>query len=161
MKLREPYTPSTCDPPCDGDAACVGGECVAWPVREDRDDLLQTWPDGDRTVSPDAANSYFATGLASTEGEVSIEVDGLALTASTIGPPVEDGSWVGAITSRSSGDATLRWQDPILDARIRLHMTDCTGSHGGFAAAEIECEGPDTGEMVVPGSFLDELEAGD
>jgi hypothetical protein len=39
-------------------------------------------------------------------------------------------------------------------------MTDCTGSHGGFADAEIECEGPDTGELVIPGTFLDALEAG-
>ena len=155
------YTPSICDPLCDGEAACIGGVCVAWPVREDRGDLLWTWPDGEQTVTPDAALSYYATGSANTEGEVSIEVGDLALFASTTGPPIEDGSWVGAITSRGSSDAVLRWQDPILDARIRLHMTDCAGSHGGFAAAEIECEGPDTGELVVPGSFLSTLEAGD
>jgi hypothetical protein len=155
------HTPSTCDPPCEGDSSCLGGECVAWPVREDRGDLLWTWPDGEQTVTPDGTLAYFAIGSASSEGEVSIEVDGLALTASTIGPPLESGSFVDAITSRGSGDATLRWKDPILDARIRLQMTDCTGSHGGFAAAELECEGPDSGELIVPGSFLDELEAGD
>ncbi len=155
------YSASTCDPPCDGDASCVGGECVPWPVREDRGDLSWTWPDGEQMVSPDGALAYFATGATSSEGEVSIEVEGLALAASTVGVPMEDGSWVGAITSRGSGDATLRWLDPILGARIRLHMTDCTGSHGGFAAAEIECEGPDSGELVLPGAFLDALEAGD
>lgn len=155
------YTPSSCDPPCDGDSSCVGGECVPWPVRDDRGDLLWTWPDGELTVSPDGALAYFATDEASAEGEVSIEVEGLALASSTIGAPEEDGSFVDAITSRGSGDATLRWKDPILGARIRLHMTDCAGSHGGFADAEIECEGPDTGELVVPGSFLDQLEAGD
>ncbi len=155
------YTPSSCDPPCGDDAACVGGECVPWPVREDRGDLQWTWPDGQLTVSPDGTLGYWATDSASTEGEVTIEVDGLSLTSSTIGPPVEQGSWVTAITTRGAGDATLKWQDPILDARIRLHMTDCVGSHGGFAAAEIVCEGPDSGELVVPGSFLDELEAGD
>ncbi len=155
------YTPAPCDPPCDGDSSCVGGECVPWPVREDRGDLLWTWPDGEQTVSPDGALAYFATGAASTGGEVSIEVGELTLTSSTIERPVESGSWLDAITSRGSGDATLRWKDPIVDARIRLHMTDCTGSHGGFAAAEIECEGPDSGELVIPGSFLDALEAGD
>jgi hypothetical protein len=155
------YTASPCDPPCEGETSCLGGECVAWPSREDRGDLLWTWPDGEQTVSPDGNLAYFATGSASSEGEVSIEVDGLVLAASTIGPPLEVDSFVGDITSRGSGDATLRWLDPVLDARIRLHMSDCTGSHGGFAAAEIECEGPDTGELVVPGPFLDELEAGD
>lgn len=34
--------------------------------------------------------------------------------------------------------------------RIRLHMTDCTGSHGCFAAAELECEGPDSGALSCP-----------
>ena len=155
------YTPSSCDPPCDDTAGCVGGECVPWPAREDRGDLLWTWPDGEQTVTPDGTYGYWATGSASTEGDVTIEVEGLSLTSSTIGPPVEQDSWVDAITSRGSGDATLSWQDPILDARVRLHMTDCVGSHGGFAAAEIECEGPDSGELVIPGSFLDELEAGD
>ena len=155
------YTPSTCDPACDDAAACVDGECTAWPVRDDRGELLWSWPDGEQTVAPDEWNGYYGTGEAATEGEVSIEVGELSLTASTIGPPLESGSWVNQITSRGSGDATLTWQDPILDARVRLHMTDCVGSHGGFAAAEIECEGPDTGELVIPGSFLDELEAGD
>jgi len=155
------YTPTTCDPPCAGDEACVDGACVAWPLREDRGDLLWTWPDGEQAVSPDPTYYYYATGSASTEGDVSIEVDDLDLTSSTIGPPVEDGAWVDAITSRGAGDATLRWLDPIQDARIRLHMTDCVGSHGGLATAEIECEGPDTGALVVPGSFLDQLEAGD
>ncbi len=155
------YTPSTCDPPCDVDSTCLAGECVAWPVREDRGDLLWTWPDGEQTVSPDGTLLYYATGSANSEGDVAIEVDTLALTVPTIGPPVEDGSWVDTITSRGSGDAVLRWHDPILDARVRLHMTDCVGSHGGFAPAEIECEGPDTGELAVPGSFLTTLEAGD
>jgi hypothetical protein len=155
------YTPSFCDPACDGDDFCIDGECVPWPTREDRGDLLWTWPDGEQTVVPDEWFGYFATGSASSEGDVSIEVEDLALSASTIGPPVADGDWVDAITSRGTSDATLRWLDPIEGARIRLHMTDCMGSHGGLADAEIECEGPDSGELAVPGTFLDALEAGD
>ena len=27
--------------------------------------------------------------------------------------------------------------------------------HGGVSHAEIECEGPDTGELVLPGEWLD------
>jgi hypothetical protein len=155
------YTASTCDPPCaDGDV-CVEGSCASWPQRQELGDLEWTWPDGQQTVAQDDLLGYFATGVTSAEGDVSIEVGDYALTAPTIGPPVAIGNHVTAITTRGSGDASLMWQDPILDARIRLHMTDCTGSHGGLAAAEIECEGPDTGELLVPGAFLDELEAGD
>ena len=127
---------------------------------EDRGDLLWTWPDGEQTVTPDAAHGYFATGSPSTEGEVSIEVDGLALTASTIGPPVEDGSWIDAITSRGASDAVLRWQDPILDARIRLHMTDCTGTHGGIAAAEDKGSGGRRLEPVAGASPAREAKHG-
>jgi hypothetical protein len=63
---------------------------------------------------------------------------------------------------RGEGEsASLRWSNPIQDARVRLHMTGCVGSHGGIATAEIECEGPDTGELVIAGVFLDALAAGD
>ncbi|MBT3222533.1 MAG: hypothetical protein HN348_25955, partial [Proteobacteria bacterium] len=58
-------------------------------------------------------------------------------------------------------DAVLRWKNPVENARIRLHMTDCLGTHGGLAEAEIECEGPDTGELVIPGKYLDMLDDGD
>ena len=155
------YSPTTCAPPCGSASACVAGECAPWPVPEDKGELLWTWPDGEEVVSPDRTLGYFATGTATAAGEVSIEVEDFALTSSTIGSPEERGSWLDAIISRGSGDAVLRWKEPILHARIRLHMTDCIVSHGGFAAAEIECEGPDTGELIVPGSFLDEVEAGD
>lgn len=155
------YSPPSCDPPCGSNSACVGDECAPWPVLEDRGELQWAWPDGHQVVSPDETLGYFATGSASSSGEVSIEVGNLSLTSSTIGPPVERGSWLNSIVSRGPGDALLRWKDPILYARVRLHMTDCVGTHGGFAAAEIECEGPDTGELLVPGSFLDEIEAGD
>jgi len=155
------YTPSSCTPTCTGGDACVDGTCVSWPERQDLGELTWTWPDGEQTVTPDEFSGYYATGSASTEGDVSIEVGDYALTAPTIGPPAAVGSWVTAITTRGAGDATLRWQDPIQDARVRLWMSDCTASHGGLAAAEIECEGPDTGELVVPGDFLDVLEDGD
>ncbi len=155
------YTPTPCDPVCGDGDQCIDGECVGWPDRVDRGDLLWTWPDGEQTVEPDDLFGYYATGAASTAGDVTIEVDGLVLTAPTIDGPEPVGAWDQAVATRGPGDATLRWSNPIEDARVRLHMTDCVGSHGGFAAAEIECEGPDTGELVLPDAFLTALEAGD
>ncbi len=155
------YTASTCEPGCGGDELCIDGTCQAWPTRMDRGDLLWTWPDGERTVSPDGSLGYWDSASASTAGDVSIAVDGLDLTAPTIDTMEPDGDWGDALSSRSGGDATLRWSNPILDARVRLHMTDCTGTHGGLAAAEIQCEGPDSGELTIPGGYLAELEAGD
>lgn len=154
------YTPSTCDPACTGGDTCIDGACVSWPEREDHGPITWTWPDGTATVPPDDLLGYFATGTTGTAGDTSITYEDTTLEAPTIGPPLADGDWASALTNRS-GDATLRWSSPILHARVRLHMTDCTGSHGGIAKAELECEGPDTGSLVVAGAFLDELEAGD
>ena len=44
---------------------------------------------------------------------------------------------------------------------MRLHMTDCAGSHGAIGESEIECDAPDAGELTLPDAFLDALEAGD
>lgn len=155
------YEASTCDPTCDDDEACVDGACVAWPTRQDRGDLLWVWPDGERTVSPDGTLAYFATGQASTAGDISVTFEDTTLVAPTVEALEADGDWAEAIEGRAGGDATLSWTNPIQKARVRLHMTDCVGSHGGIAPAEIECEGPDTGTLVIPGTFLDALAAGD
>jgi len=155
------YTPTTCTPACADTELCVDAECVGWPERQDRGDLEWTWPDGQQTVSPDGTLGYWATGSATQAGEVEIEVDGLVLTSPTIDVAEADGDWARAISDRGSDDAVLRWTNPILDARVRLHMTDCVGSHGGLAEAEIECEGPDTGELAIPDAYLDILDAGD
>lgn len=154
-------TPTSCTPACVGDDQCVDGQCVSYPERLDRGDLVWSWPDGEQTVAANELLGYYATGSASTHGDVSIRVDGIELTAPTIEPPEPQGDWGAALANRGNDDATLRWSNPVLDARIRLHMFDCIASHGGIAAAEIECEGPDTGELVVPDAFLDALEDGD
>jgi hypothetical protein len=39
-------------------------------------------------------------------------------------------------------------------------LSDGTDSHGGFADAEIDCEGPDSGELVIPGEILDIFDEG-
>lgn len=155
------YTPSSCEPACEGHDLCVEGACLPWPEYQDKGPLTWTWPDGEKLVEPNDWNGYWETASASTEGDVSIAADGIDLTAPTIEAMEADGDWVNQITGRGDGDAVLKWKNPIQDARVRLFMTDCQGSHGGMAEAEIECEGPDTGELTIPGSFLTALEEGD
>jgi hypothetical protein len=150
------YTPSSCTPACAGDETCVAGSCVAQPVRRGRGSLTWTWPDGTETVQPDGVLSYFAEGGATRHGTTSITVDGLELSLPTATQPMPASDWAADINSRSAGaDVSLHWTNPVEGARVRLHMTDCTGSHGGLAAAELECDGADTGELVLPGAFLD------
>ena len=120
------------------------------------------WPDGEQTVEPDNLLLYAASSTTSEPGASSITFDGITLEAPTISGADQIGDWAQDINKRGDGDdVTLRWSNPIEKARVRLSMTDCTGSHGGIGEAEIECEGPDTGELVLPGAFLDALDAGD
>jgi hypothetical protein len=112
-------------------------------------------------VSPSATLDYHAIGEASTPGEVVVRVDGLTLSAPNDHAPAPEADWAAAIAARGAGaDVSLRWTNPSPNTRIRLHMTDCVGSHAGIAAAEIECESADSGALVLPGAFLDRLDAG-
>jgi hypothetical protein len=155
------YEPSSCTPPCTGTDACIDEQCRAHPVRVDRGPIDWEWPGGQQTVSASEILSYHAIGAASAPGDVIVRVDGLILIAPNGEALAPAGDWSAAVAARAAaGDVTVRWTNPSSGARIRLHMTDCTGSHGGFAAAEIECEGPDTGSLVLPGAFLDRLDAG-
>jgi hypothetical protein len=155
------YTASSCDPICAGGDVCIDGECESWPTRQDRGELQWLWPDSEQLVAPDALLGYDASGVLTQGGEASITFEEITLKLPTVDRPQENESWTDVILNRGSGDATLQWTNPAELARVRLYMTDCTGSHGGFGAAELECEAPDTGELVLPGSFLDALDAGD
>jgi hypothetical protein len=161
-RLMEPHAPSTCTPACSGSDACIEAQCRPYPTRVDRGPIEWTWPDGQQTVSATDLDGYHGVGEAHEPGEVVVQVDGLTLRAPSDHATAPDTDWDAALAARAAGaDVGLRWTNPIESARIRLHMTDCTGSHGGLAAAEIECEGPDTGVMLLPGAFLDRLAAGD
>jgi hypothetical protein len=156
------YSASTCEPRCEVEEACIDSACVPYPVRVDRGPLDWAWPDGSQTVHPDSLLQYSAQGGATRHGWTSIGVDGLELEAPTIEPPDPDVDWSLRIQERGAGeDVTLRWSNAVAGARVRLHMTDCIGSHGGLAPAELQCEGPDTGELTLPGAFIEVMEGGD
>jgi len=154
------YTPTFCDPPCDSFAACVDSQCKPWPERLDKGALGWTWPGGESTVEPDSTSYYSDSGSFGAHGETTLTVAGSTLRVTTGPAPEPTGDWAQAIETRS-GDAVLRWSNPIPGARVRLHMTDCLGSHGAIGESEIECDAPDTGALTLPDSFLAALEAGD
>jgi hypothetical protein len=156
------FQPSTCTPACTDSDACIDAQCRPHPVRVHRGPIDWQWPGGRQTVLASEILSYHAIGEASAAGDVVVRVDGLTLSAPNDDAPTPDADWAEAVAARTAAaDVTLRWTNPSPGARIRLHMTDCEGSHGGFAAAELECESPDTGALVLPGAFLDRLDAGD
>ncbi|MEZ4320437.1 MAG: hypothetical protein R3F61_23355 [Myxococcota bacterium] len=155
------FTATSCDPACPGDQACIAGGCVAYPARTDLGAVEWTYTGGTRTVTPDGTLAYYASATDAAEGPMSLEVGGVLLESPTAPLMVPDGDWSAALSGRGSGDAVLGWTNPMDGARVRLHMTDCTGSHGGLAANELECEGPDTGELVIPAAFMDLMEEAD
>lgn len=155
------YTPSFCDPGCSDGDVCVEGVCESYPERLDAGPLEWIWPEGQQQVQADALLSYWGSADATQEGDTSLQVGALTLTLPILTPPEPEGDWEQAFATAQGQDVTLKWSNPVSGARVRLRMTDCVGSHGGIAAAEIECEGPDTGRLVIPGSFVETLAAGD
>jgi hypothetical protein len=154
--------PSTCTPSCPGGSVCVAEQCEVFPAQLNRGPLEWSWPGGQQTLSATATGGYYGAGAALTTGDVVVAVDGLSFTAPIVESPSPEGDWTQALSARPAGESlTLRWANPSAGARLRLHMTDCTGTHGGAAAAEIECEAADSGQLVLPGTFLDALAAGD
>jgi hypothetical protein len=84
--------------------------------------------------------------------------DPFDLTTCVVAPPAPIGDWSAAMSGREAGeDVTLTWSDPYDTARVYLRMTTGIGTHGGISPVEIECEGPDTGSLTLPGAFLDLL----
>lgn len=157
------YAASSCEPACAPGAACVDGACVPYPTRATRGTLTWSYPGGSMDVEPDGTDGYFRNVFDVTgDGPMTLAFDGLVLEVPSAPPLLPAGDWSAVLAGRARGaDATLAWTNPMQGARVRLSMTDCTGSHGGLAAAELECEGPDTGELTLPGAFVDQLDDGD
>ncbi len=86
------------------------------------------------------------------------EAEGFAVETCTAEAIEPEGDWEDALWQRANGeDVTLAWSNPVETARIYLRMTTGIGTHGGISPVEIECEGPDTGELTLPGAYLDAL----
>ncbi len=155
------YTPTFCTPACQDNSVCIDSACVGWPQYIDRGTLLWSWPGRERRIEAVEEHDfrYDATDTISETGMVSVSFEDVTLSAPIVEEPVPEGDWYALLETRD-GDVVLRWSNPAQNARIRLYMTDCEGTHGGIANSEIECEGPDTGTLTLPGAFLDALESG-
>ncbi len=161
------YAPSTCDPTCAPGDLCRDGACVTPPRRVAAGTLTLSGP-VDLIVDPDGIRGYHADTTADLDRDAELVLEGTAgadvpaFVARTcpVVPTRPVGDWGAALAGRGDGDdVVLSWRDVQPDARIRLHMTTGIGTHGGISPVEVECEGPDTGALVLPGAFLDALYA--
>lgn len=162
------YTPSVCEPACAPPTeACVDGRCEAWPVRAGAGDLTLTTGSLEVTSSEDPLSGYYMELPAPITGGLALEAAGGEVPAFSLA--LEDaglelieprGGWDGLLQRRAPGeDAVLTWRSPDPTARVAVRMTTGVGTHGGIAHAEIDCEGPDVGRLVLPGPYLDLLYA--
>jgi hypothetical protein len=159
---------SFCDPMCPSGEACVDEECIAYPSQASVGTLsLQQVQVDPISVEPTDQNRYFwfsdAVG-ASDFDEVMIAAPGaedteaFELDACAEEALEPEGDWADALATRGAGeDVSLSWSNPIEGARVYLRMTTGIGTHGGISPVEVECEGPDTGTLTLPGSYLDAL----
>lgn len=162
------YEPEQCDPSCLYPAVCRQGACVTQPASVGAGPIvLSGFSGGPITVEPTDYGTYFwqteelkAADAAATIGVKATGSIPFDLSAGKVTAPTPDGDWVALLTAREDGaDVTLSWTDPDPGARVYLRMTTGVGTHGGISPVEIECEGPDTGSLRLPGAWLDALYA--
>ena len=161
------YEPTLCTPKCGPEDACVRGACVPYPTGLSAGELtLRGVGDSPIVIEPDQWGGYtwvLEAAIEVTTIEVSAAGDAVGpfeLSVCPVSAPQPIGDWSALLEARADGqDVTLEWSDPRPGARVFLYMTTGIGTHGGISPAEIECEAPDTGTLVLPGAFLDALYA--
>ena len=162
------YAASPCEPSCTLPEVCTPDGCKLQPSPVDAGDLVLTgFASGPLSIEAVGPGQYFFqtedvkganAGTELTLTSAGGAVPAFTLTAATVTAPAPSGDWSALLKDRSSGqDVTLRWSAPTAGARIYLRMTTGIATHGGISPVELECEGPDLGELRLPGAWLDAL----
>ena len=163
------YVSSFCDPACAAGQACVDSECVDYPGLQSVGTVVLGGVGDDVDISPSAEGGYsWFTDQVGIVALTTVELvapggvgPAFEIAACVPPTPLPSSDWVALLGARADGeDVTLTWSNPVDWARIYLRMTTGIGTHGGISPVEVECEGPDTGSLTIPGSYLDALYAG-
>ncbi|MFO0631819.1 MAG: hypothetical protein U0168_03115 [Nannocystaceae bacterium] len=161
------YEASVCNPVCEPPGVCIDGACVTASPQQSLGAVTLAGIDAEPiAVNEDAQHTYFWD----REAELSLQSLGLdgeggaiaafSLGACAVAAPQPEADWSAQMMARAPGESVvLRWTDPVPTARIYMRMTTGIGTHGGISPVEIECEGPDVGELELPGAYLDALYA--
>jgi hypothetical protein len=163
------FTFVPCEPGCEWPEMCAGGQCIAQPPLLSAGTLQLTgFPGGPIAIEPTSDGAYwYQTEAVKSDGTETVtltapgaDASGFSLQAKAVEAPEPEGDWSALLAARAPGeDVTLTWTDPTADARVYIRMTTGIGTHGGISPVEIECEGPDTGSLLLPGAYLDALYA--
>jgi hypothetical protein len=161
---------SFCDPLCYSPDLCVNGVCERFPSPVSAGTMsIELSEQEPFELEPKALGNYawntedfgydVVTSVAVTAAGGKAGA-GFELEARLSPAPEPTSDWTVLAERRAPGeDLALGWSNPVDTARFYLRMTTCIGTHGGISPVEIECEGPDTGELTIPGAYLDALYA--
>ncbi len=160
------FSQSICAPECDLGSFCIDGGCVTPTAALDAGTLTLTGIVADPVTaddggigiyywSSDNAGPYGMSATLSATGGVTGDFNLDVCLPDALSPTSD---WSQLMEARAPGeDVTLAWSNPLPGARIYTRMTTGIGTHGGISPVEVECEGPDTGELTLPGAYLDQL----
>lgn len=154
--------PWSCDTGiCQPSDACVGGTCRTPPGIA---------PSGAWTLTVNGASYDLASGM-NPLGEVELrgpitvaaagDPDGVppfVVSTCPVAPLVPTTDWEALMLDREPReDAVLTWVRGDPRDRVHLRMTTGAETHDAVAHAIVECDAADTGVLVIPGAFLEEL----
>jgi hypothetical protein len=160
------FTQSNCTPDCEFGSFCIDGACVTQSPAIDAGTLTLTGIVADPVLAMDGGTAvyYWSSENAGPYGDnVTLSASGgepgdFELTACIPAAMAPTAEWSQLMEARADGeDVTLEWSNPLPGARIYTRMTTGIGTHGGISPVEVECEGPDTGSLTLPGAYLDQL----
>jgi hypothetical protein len=150
-----------CDPFCENGVCVSDGVCVPFPADHDAGALTLELPGGARTVPFEPYGyQFYEVGDPVQGGQpLAVHAPGadfaaFELEAVVPAPLLIEGPWPPDFVRGQ--DLVLRWA-PDPGARIYLRLVSDTAGHGLYPPAAIECEAPDTGELLVPWPLLERL----
>ncbi|MFH1834413.1 MAG: hypothetical protein ABH877_05255 [bacterium] len=162
-----------CDPPCGAGEVCVAGDtCAPYPTGLSGGTLTIQGLGDDIAIEPEdwSPGTYFGpAGLpanlfdetdivgATLQGDgfpaVSLVARGVALIDADL---VQTG-----FTVVDGEDAEITWTaGPDPDACVRVVLNGFNQAHGAPLADIIECEGPDTGSLIIPQALVEAFPPG-
>jgi hypothetical protein len=162
------YEPAFCDPPCYTGLCSPGNVCGPYPTYLSAGTLTITGLRQPLSVTPVGCGfcdgeqywpqSQLPEDLFAPDATVTASAPGAAFPAFSVTagavPTLEATFPDDKITIQDGVDFTLRWTAGDGDARVRVILNANNAGHGAPYAAILECDGPDTGSIVIPGALI-------
>jgi hypothetical protein len=162
------YQPAFCDPPCTG-VCGEGNVCTPYPEYVSAGNITVSGMRAQVTLTPSGCGfcsggvQYFSleshpNDLFDDDAAITASAPGAAFPAFSVSaggvPPLQAPFAGDKITIVDDQDHTITWTSAGSDARVRLTLNANNQGHGAPYLGILECDGEDTGSLVVPGALI-------